>query len=196
VDTAKAAGKDAPVVMITNGYINPKPLKEILEYVPAVKVDLKAFTEKFYREHCYGELKPVLDSLVRIKKARAWLEIVVLIIPTLNDSEGEIRRMARWIKENLGTDVPIHFSRFHPMYKMKNLPSTPVENLENCRNIAMEEGLHYAYMGNVPGHKGENTYCPECETVLIKRTGFYIFRNSVKDGKCPECGRYISGIWS
>jgi pyruvate formate lyase activating enzyme len=182
-------------VMISNGYIKEEPLVELCKYLTAVKVDLKAFTEKFYKETCSGELKPVLDTLERLKKIGIWFEIVVLIVPTLNDSEKEIREMSRWIKERLGNDVPVHFTRFHPMYKIKNLPPTPVSTLERARKIAQEAGIHYVYIGNVPGHEGEHTFCPGCKKIVIKRTGFFILENHVKGGKCSFCNYPIPGVW-
>jgi pyruvate formate lyase activating enzyme len=182
-------------VMISNGYIKEEPLSELCKYLTGVKIDLKAFTEKFYRETCSGELKPVLDTLERLKKIGIWFEIVVLIVPTLNDSEKEIREMSRWIKEKLGGNVPVHFTRFHPMYKIKNLPPTPVSTLERARKIAQEAGIHYVYIGNVPGHEGEHTYCPSCKKIVIKRTGFFILENHVKGGKCSFCNYPIPGVW-
>jgi pyruvate formate lyase activating enzyme len=182
-------------VMISNGYIKEEPLVELCKYLTAVKVDLKAFTEKFYRETCSGELKPVLDTLERLRKIGIWFEIVVLIVPTLNDSEKEIREMSRWIREKLGGNVPVHFTRFHPMYKIKNLPPTPVSTLERARKIAQEAGIHYVYIGNVPGHEGEHTYCPSCKKIIIKRTGFFILENHVKGGKCSFCNYPIPGVW-
>ena len=124
-----------------------------------------------------------------------WFEIVVLIIPTLNDSPGEIGQMCTWIVKNLGKDVPLHFSRFHPMYKIKNLPPTPLKTLEDCHAIATRAGLHYVYLGNVPGHPAESTYCPGCKKVLIRRMGYSILENKIKNGKCSYCGQPIPGVW-
>jgi len=154
-DTAKLAKKEGiGSVMISNGYIAEEPLVELCKQLSAVKVDLKAFTEKFYKEICSGELKPVLQGLETLKKIGIWYEIVVLIVPTLNDSEKEIREMSMWIKDHLGSEAPVHFSRFYPMYKIKNLPRTPVKSVEKARKIAMEVGLKYVYLGNVFGHEG------------------------------------------
>ncbi|HHT9148699.1 MAG TPA: AmmeMemoRadiSam system radical SAM enzyme [Candidatus Wujingus californicus] len=196
-DTSQLARKlGLKSVMISNGYIQEKPLVELCKYLDAVKIDLKGFTEKFYSETCSGELKPVLNTLVALKKIGIWFEIVVLIVPTLNDSEKEIKEMCAWIKNNLGTDVPIHFTRFHPTYKIKNLPPTPVNTIENARQIAIDTGLQFPYVGNVPNHEGENTYCPHCKQVIIRRVGFSILENHIKDGKCKDCSQTISGIWS
>ncbi|MEQ8224648.1 MAG: AmmeMemoRadiSam system radical SAM enzyme [Candidatus Eremiobacterota bacterium] len=190
-------GKDRGIktVMISNGYINEKPMKELCRYLGGIKIDLKAFSDKFYSDICGGELEPVLNTLKLLKSEGMWFEIVVLIIPSLNDSITEIKSMATWIKNNIGPDVPLHFSRFHPVYKIKNLPSTPVKTLEHAREIALKTGLHYVYIGNVPGHAGENTYCPGCKKLLIQRVGFEIIKNSLKDGKCPSCSYRIAGIW-
>ena len=193
---AEGNARGVESVMISNGYILPEPMRELLPLLAAVKIDLKAFTEKFYDEACTGgKLQPVLDVLKLLAAAGKWFEIVVLLIPTLNDDPGEIREMARWIKAELGPDVPLHFSRFHPTYKIKNLPPTPVSTLERSHAIAREEGLNFVYCGNVPGHPAESTYCPGCEKVLIKRYGYTILENNLSNGKCPACGRAIPGVW-
>ncbi|MGR3179955.1 MAG: AmmeMemoRadiSam system radical SAM enzyme [Candidatus Anammoxibacter sp.] len=195
-DTAIEANKAGiGSVMISNGYIKNEPLVDLCKHLSAVKIDFKAFSEKFYKETCSGELKPVLDTLLTLKKLGMWFEIVVLVIPTLNDSAKEFKAMCKWIKGNLGTDVPIHFTRFHPTYKIKNLPPTPVRTLENARNIAMEAGLNYAYVGNVPGHPGEHTYCPKCKDIIIKRIGHYVRDYSITDNKCDKCKHVIPGVW-
>jgi pyruvate formate lyase activating enzyme len=196
-DIAAEAGKAGlRTLIVSNGWILEEPLKDLLEVLGAVKVDLKAYTEKFYKEVCGGELKPVLETLKRLRKKGTWTEIVVLIVPTLNDGEGEIRGLARFVKNDLGADVPIHFTRFHPYYRIKNLPSTPVATLERARDIAMAEGLHFVYLGNVPGHPGNNTYCPGCGQILIHRIGMATVDNRLKAGRCPNCRRLIPGIWS
>jgi pyruvate formate lyase activating enzyme len=196
-DTAVAGNnKHLKSVMISNGYIQEKPMRELATVLSAVKIDLKAFTEKYYQDIVDGELKPVLDTLVLLKKLEIWTEIVYLVVPTYNDSENEITQLSRWMKNNLGTEVPIHFTRFYPQYKMQNLPPTPTKTLENARQIALSEGIKFVYIGNVPGHAGENTYCPKCHKVLIERQGFYINSNNIKNGKCPFCGMVIPGIWT
>ena len=195
-DAARAARKAglAPTV-VTNGYIQEKPLKEVLPLLRAVKVDLKSFREKFYREQLRGKLEPVLKALEIIRGADVWLEIVVLLIPTLNDSEAEVRDLSRWVKSNLGADVPVHFTRFHPTYRLTDLPPTPVKTLERAWKIARAEGLNYVYLGNLPTHPGENTYCPGCGEVLIRRLGFKILENRLTQGACPDCERKIPGVW-
>ncbi|OGF67363.1 MAG: AmmeMemoRadiSam system radical SAM enzyme [Candidatus Fischerbacteria bacterium RBG_13_37_8] len=195
-DTAVEAKKlQVGNVIISNGYIKEKPLVELLKHLSGVKIDFKAFTEKFYVEACRGHLQPVLDTLITLQKSGIWFELVVLIIPTLNDTEKEYRDMTKWIYKNLGGDVPVHFTRFHPMYKLLNLPSTPVTTLETSRKIAQEEGLNYVYIGNVPGHEGEHTYCPKCQKIVIKRIGFQILEMNLKNGKCKFCEQVIPGVW-
>jgi pyruvate formate lyase activating enzyme len=195
-DAAKyARERGVGSVIVSNGYIHLKPLEEWCKVLTGIKVDLKAFTEKFYKETCSGQLKPVLDALVKMKQLGMWLELVVLVIPTLNDTEDEFRRMTRWVVNNLGPNVPIHFTRFHPMYKIKNLPQTPIKSLEAARRIALESGVHFPYVGNVPGHAGEHTYCFKCKDLLIRRMGFYILENRLQNGKCPQCGTLIPGVW-
>jgi len=195
-DTAKLARENGlGAVTISNGYIRKKPLKALLEYVDGYKVDFKAFTESFYSKVCSGHLKPVLNTLQTLAKSDVWFELVNLIVPNYNDSPDEIRAMSRWIKQELGPDVPLHFTRFHPTYKLTNLPPTPVKTLERCREIAMESGLHFVYSGNVLGHPGENTYCPHSGKLLIKRMGFKVVKNLIKNGKCPCCDKPVPGKW-
>jgi pyruvate formate lyase activating enzyme len=183
-------------VVISAGYIGEKPLRELCGKVDAIKVDLKAFSEKYYKEVVNGELKPVLDSLVTMRQMNMWTEIVYLMVPTLNDSESEIRQLCRWINQNLGPDVPIHFTRFHPYYLLKNLPPTPVKTLDRAWQIARAEGLHYVYIGNVPGHSAENTVCPGCGAVVISRSGYYIREINLKNNRCKKCKREIAGLWT
>jgi pyruvate formate lyase activating enzyme len=184
-------------VMISNGFINPDPLKELCQHLTAVKIDLKAFTESFYKDVCRGELKPVLTTLEILRDLGMWYEIVVLIVPTLNDSRTELQAMCNWIVTELGTHVPVHFLRFRPMYKLKNLPPTPVSTLEMARTIAIDAGLHFAYVGNVPGHPGEHTYCPNCGEIIVQRVGYKILKVDIDaQGKCQQCQQRIPGIWS
>lgn len=195
-DIAKLAKQhDLKILWHSNGAINPAPLKELLKYTDAVTIDLKGFTDKFYRDVCAAELKPVLRTLKIIKKEGVWLEIVNLIIPTLNDDPKDIERMCKWIKKNLGKDVPVHFSRFFPNYKLTNLPPTPIEKLEEAYRIAKKVGLEYVTIGNVPGHKYNSTFCPKCEKRLIHRIHFHVLSNNIKNGKCKFCGYKIAGIW-
>lgn len=196
-DVAKLArSQSIGSVMISNGYIQEKPLRRLCEHLTGVKIDLKAFTEKFYREQCGGDLKAVLKTLQVLKDIGIWFELVTLVIPTLNDSPEEIKLMSAWILKHLGPDVPLHFTRFHPMYRVLDLPRTPVPTLERSRELALEAGLHYVYAGNVPTHPGENTYCHQCHTELIRRVGFKVVSNRITDGKCPQCSTAIPGVWS
>ncbi len=182
-------------VVVTGGYIQQEPLQKLCRQVDAIKVDLKAYSEKFYKEVVNGELKPVLDCLVTIRKHGVWNEIVYLVIPTLNDSDAEFKGLAKWVKSELGPDVPLHFSRFHPEYLLKNLPPTPVETLERAKAIADAEGLHYVYIGNVPGHPAENTYCPKCRKIVVERTGYTVSTVHIHNGKCQYCQQPIPGVW-
>lgn len=192
----EARKKGIKNVVITGGHINPEPLEELIGVVDAIKVDLKAMTQDFYTNYVRGKLQPVLDAIKIIAQRKKWLEIVYLVIPTLNDSDAEIHRLSQWILKEIGQDVPLHFSRFHPMYLLKNLPPTPISTLEKARNIAREEGINYVYIGNVPGHEAENTYCPKCDNICIERRGYSIKKTRVKNGKCQFCDNPIPGVWS
>jgi len=178
------------------GYINPAPLKKLLKYMDAANIDLKGFNADFYRKMgSFAEIEAVLKTLKIIKKSGVWLEITNLVIPGQNDSPDDIKRMCEWIKKELGPDVPLHFSRFYPSYRLKNLPPTPAETLKNARAIALEAGLMYVYIGNAPEISAEDTLCPGCGKTVVKRTGYRVRSNIIKDGKCPFCGRKIEGRW-
>jgi len=197
LDTSIAGhDRDLKSVVITAGYIQQEPLIKLCKNVDAIKVDLKAFSEKYYHDIVNGELKPVLDSLVTMKKMNVWTEIVYLVVPTLNDSDKEFTNLCKWIKQYLGKDVPVHFTRFHPQYLLKNLPATPVRTLDKAKEIADAEGLHYVYVGNVPGHEAESTYCPKCNKVVVKRIGYTIREINIKKNKCTFCDSKIAGIWN
>ncbi|MBM3286570.1 MAG: AmmeMemoRadiSam system radical SAM enzyme [Candidatus Eisenbacteria bacterium] len=183
-------------LVISNGYIQEKPLRDLLPRLSGVKIDLKGFTESFYRDVCDGELKPVLRTLEILKETGIWFEIVVLVVPTLNDDEGSMRGLCEWVARTLGPEVPLHFTRFHPMYRLQNLPSTPIGTLERIHGYAREAGLHFAYVGNAPGHPAESTYCPGCGKTLIKRVGYTIMETALKGGSCSSCGRAIPGLWT
>lgn len=183
-------------VVVSGAFIQQDPLKKLCLGVDAIKVDLKAFSERFYKEVVNGQLKPVLDALVTMHKSGMWTEIVYLIVPTLNDSDAEFRALAQWVKSDLGVDVPLHFSRFHPEYLLKNLPPTPLETMERAKAIADSEGLHYVYLGNVPGHPAESTYCPKCRRVVVGRIGFTVTEMHLRKGKCEYCQQTIPGVWA
>jgi pyruvate formate lyase activating enzyme len=195
-DTAKLAkSKGLRNVLVTAGYINPEPWKKLLQYVDAANIDLKAMTDDFYRKICSATLKPVQDALVMAKASGILLEVTNLIIPTLNDKPEDIGALVRWIRSNLGSDTPMHFSRFFPRYKMLHLPPTSAETLDLAREIALSEGLKYVYIGNISSKAGQNTYCPGCNSLLIERSGHTILQNRLKDGRCPSCSRQIYGVW-
>ncbi len=196
-DIAKLAKeKNLKILWHSNGTLNPEPLRELLKYTDAVTLDLKAFTEELYKKNSSAKLEPVLKALKIIKESGTWLEIVNLHIPTLNDNPRDVKKMCLWIKENLGKDTPLHFSRFYPAYQLKMLPLTPLETLDQAHKIAKDAGLEYVTIGNVPGHKYNSTFCPECGKRLIHRIHFMVFSNNVKNGRCKFCEYQIPGIWS
>jgi pyruvate formate lyase activating enzyme len=180
----------------SNGFINPGPLRDLCKVLDAANIDLKGFSEAFYRELCNGALSPVLETLKSLKQEKVHLEITNLIIPTKNDDLSVLEQMCLWIKRELGAETPIHFSRFYPLYKLRTLPPTPVSTLEKVRAVALSSGLEYVYIGNIPGHEAENTFCPKCKKRIIQRTGYMVGEINVKAGKCKFCGKPIPGIWS
>jgi pyruvate formate lyase activating enzyme len=197
VDCAQAAReKGLGNVVISNGFISEKPLAELCAVMTAIKIDFKGFSDDFYERICGAKLAPVLDTLKRLATSKVWFEIVTLLIPTLNDDPAQLKAMAAWVVKNLGTNVPLHFTRYHPAYKIRNIPPTPVQTLERARAIAMGEGCRFVYGGNVPGMLGENTYCPQCKTVLVNRYGYTILADKIRAGKCSECGTAIPGVWA
>lgn len=180
----------------TNGSLRPEPLRALLEHMDGVTVDLKSFSPEFYRENPEAELTPVLQTLKLIRQEGVHLEIVNLVIPTLNDDLRQIEKMCGWIEKHLGKDVPLHFTRFFPRYKLTHLPPTPVKTLERARDIALEVGLHYVYIGNLPGHEGNSTYCPRCGRRVISRRHFTVLSKELEGGRCSFCGQVIVGIWA
>ena len=179
----------------TNGGMNENPLAALLEIMDGVTVDLKAFTPEFYREVSSSELEPVLRTLQQIHRSGRHLEIVNLMIPTLNDDLDDVRRMCTWIADTLSAQVPLHFTRFRPAYRLTSLPPTPVETLEGAAQVADEEGLEYVYIGNVPGHERNSTFCPSCGERIIGRAHFNVLSLDVVRGECRFCGHRIAGIW-
>ncbi len=182
--------------IVSNGYINQGPLLKLLKVLDAVKIDLKGFSEKFYEEVSSATLKPVLESLMTVKKEGVWLEIVNLVVPTLNDDPKMIDQMCQWIRENLGMDTPLHFTRFFPNYKLTHLSPTPISTLESAYEIAKKNGLRYVYIGNVPGHAHNSTYCPSCNRRVIYRTHFDVLEVNMTNGKCKFCNFPIPGKWT
>jgi pyruvate formate lyase activating enzyme len=191
---AEGKKRGVPNIMISNGYIQEKPMRELCKQLGAVKIDLKAFTEKFYKEVCDGTLKPVLDTLLVLKDEGIWFEIVVLVIPTLNDSKEEINAMTRWIVKELGPNVPLHFSRYYPTFMLKNIPPTPPETLQQARKIAMDNGIKFAYVGNLISD-AENTYCPSCGKLLIERMRYSVSLSGMNKNHCKYCSETIPGVF-
>jgi pyruvate formate lyase activating enzyme len=196
LDTSKLA-KNVNIknILVTAAYINEEPLRRLLEYTDAANIDLKSITDDFYRQICNATLRPVQNALVLTKAAGVHLEVTNLIIPTLNDKPEQIRRLVLWIRDNLGSDTPLHFSRFFPLYKLTHLPPTSPETLEQARQIALEEGMDFVYIGNIASKEGQNTYCPKCKKLLIERSGYTILQNRIINGCCPDCKHKIYGVW-
>lgn len=194
-DTARLA-REAGLknIFVTNGYISKEALATIAPYLDAANIDLKGFSEGFYRDIIHARLSEVLDSIIEYHKLGIWLELTTLIIPGLNDSESELRGIAEFIASNLGIDTPWHVSQFYPTYTLTDRPRTPVATLRKAREIGLAAGLRYVYEGNVPGNGGENTCCPSCSTLLIKRYGYIIESNRICNNACPDCGAAIAGV--
>ena len=180
-------------VFVTNGYMTSEALDLIQPYLGAANVDLKAFSDEFYKEQCGAKLAPVLESLKKLKSMGVWLEITTLVIPGLNDSDRELTDIAKFIWE-LGPETPWHVSRFHPTYMLRNASSTPVATLKRAREIGLQVGLHFVYTGNVPGDQGEKTLCHNCGRVLIDRFGFATGQYTIKKGRCPDCQAPVAGV--
>ncbi len=181
-------------VFVTNGYITPEALEKIRPYLHAANIDLKGFSDDFYKKICGARLQPVLDAIRLYKESGIGIEITTLVIPGYNDSDAELKEIAGFIK-SVGEDVPWHVSRFHPTYKLNDQPVTPLSTLTRARQIGLDAGLRYVYEGNVPG-EGEDTSCPSCKKILVRRVGFGVNENNVKAGKCGYCGAKVDGVWS
>jgi pyruvate formate lyase activating enzyme len=195
-DTAKLARETGlRNVLVTAGYINERPWRDLLQHIDAARIDLKSMSEAFYRDVCSATLKPVQNALVVARSMGVHVEVINLVIPTLNDKPEELRELSGWVRANLGKETPLHFSGFSPLYKMQHLPPTSQQTLETARDIAMSEGLEHVYIGNRRTEKGENTYCPECRKLLIERVGYSVLQNRLKDGHCPDCRKEIYGVW-
>jgi pyruvate formate lyase activating enzyme len=192
-DTARLAKKEGVKnVLVTNGYISKPALSKIVDVIDAANVDWKAFSESFYRKHCGADLQSVLDATVEMHRRGVHVEVTFLIIPETNDGEDETRKMARYLVDNMGQDVPLHLSRFYPQYKFSHLPPTPVETLTGAREIARAEGVKYVYIGNIPGEGYEDTICPNCGQAVIKRIGYTITGwRLTEDNNCTKCGSHI-----
>lgn len=196
LETAKIAAENGLAnVFVTNGFMTAETIETIAPYLAAANVDLKSFRDAFYKKYCGARLDPVLESLKKMKDLGIWVEITTLLIPGLNDSDEELRNIARFIA-GLGRATPWHISRFHPQYKMRNLPVTPLDSLHRAVQIGRETGLKYVYSGNVPGDDGENTRCFHCGKLLIERYGFQVVNLNLKDKSCPHCGTGLEGVFS
>jgi pyruvate formate lyase activating enzyme len=188
-----AAQEGLKNIFVTNGYVTEEALEEAKGWLHAANVDLKSFSEDFYRRFCGASLQPVLDTIRRMWEAGIWVEVTTLVIPGRNDSEAELCWIAEFLA-GISPDIPWHVSRFVPAYKVWDIPPTPVNTLRKAREIGLSAGLHFVYMGNVPG-EGEDTFCPSCGKVLIKRYGFYVLKKDLQEGHCPHCGAAIPGVW-
>jgi pyruvate formate lyase activating enzyme len=182
-------------VWVSNAYISQAALNRLCDVIDAASVNLKSFSEEIYWDLNGGHLGPVLETFKTLHRRGIWIEIINLVIPTYTDDMEMIKTMCRWIADNLGPEYPLHFSRFHPQYKLVHLPPTPVEVLQEAREVALGEGLHHVYIGNVPG-MGDKTYCPSCKRVVIKRRGYTLVENHLNEGKCKFCDKLISGRWA
>ncbi|MBI5091753.1 MAG: AmmeMemoRadiSam system radical SAM enzyme [Candidatus Hydrogenedentes bacterium] len=183
-------------LLITAGYINQPPLERLCAYLDAANIDVKAYSETFYRDICGATLKPVLDGLVLTKSKGVLVEVTNLVVPTLNDSDDDLRNLCRWIVENLGRETPLHFSRFFPLYRMDHLPPTPAATLARAREIAGSEGLFHVYIGNIETAGAEDTYCSSCGRKLVERRQYTILKDDVADGACPYCSTKVHGLWN
>ena len=196
LDSCREAGERGLYnVLITAGFINPKPMEELAQVSHGANVDLKAFSDGFYRKITTGRLKPVLNAITTLRRHGVWVEITNLVIPTMNDGDDMVREMCGWIMSELGPDVPLHLSRFFPRYKMKDLPRTPASTLRRLRDLALSEGLHHVYIGNLGAPDSETTYCPSCGRKAIVRRGYTILENNIAGGHCSGCGEAIAGVW-
>ena len=194
-ETARLAhAKGLKNVFVTNGFMSGEALEMVAPFLDAANVDLKAFTREFYKTRCSAALEPVKETLRRMKALKVWVEVTTLVIPGLNDDPDELGRLAAFIAGELGPETPWHISRFHPTYKLTDRPPTPVKTLADAYEIGRRAGLHYVYMGNVPGEGGESTYCHGCGALLIERLGFQIRRNNVRNDRCPECNTVVAGV--
>lgn len=193
-DTARLAKENGiKNVFVSNGYTSPEATRMIAPYLDANNIDLKSFSDEHYKRVCGARLRPVLDTIRLMKELGVWVEVTTLLIPTYNDSEEELRRIAEFIK-SVSIDIPWHVTQFYPTYKLLDQPRTPIRTLRRAREIGLEVGLRYVYEGNVPGEGGENTYCYNCGRLLIDRYDYIIRGNYIKDSKCPYCGSEINGI--
>jgi pyruvate formate lyase activating enzyme len=197
IDIARAAKtRGLRTVLVSCGFMNESPLTDLCAVLDAIKIDLKGFSEDFYRNVSGAQLQPVLRSIKQVARSGRHLEIVNLVVPTLNDGKAALQNLVDWIAGELGPDVPLHFSRFHPDYQLLNLPDTPIATLDRARETALAKGLRYVYVGNAPGHPGNHTYCPSCRKIVIRRSGFFVESMDVHNGACGFCKAKIAGVFS
>jgi len=196
IDTARAVrARGLANIAVTAGYIEPGPRADFFEFMDAANVDLKSIRPGFYRHIVNGHLEPVKDTLrYLVHETPVWVEVTNLVIPGLNDSDAELHELAAWMAYELGPDVPLHFSAFHPSHRLLDAPRTPPATLRRARQIAIDEGLHFVYTGNIADEEGSTTYCPQCHAALIVRNGYTVTKDAIKDGRCPSCGAVIPGL--
>jgi pyruvate formate lyase activating enzyme len=196
-DTSKLAReKGLRNVLVSNGYINKGPLLKLLRYLDAANINLKSFDDHIYRSLNGGTLQPVLDTFKTFHQEGVWFEMTTLVVPTYVENVDMIKRMCGWILKELGPDYPLHFLRFYPQYQLTRLPSTPIATLENLREVALKEGIHYVYLGNVPAHPGCHTYCHGCGKLLIERKGYFLSQFHIEKGRCQFCQTAVPGRWA
>lgn len=194
-DTARLAReKGLRNVFVSNGFMTEASAAALADVLDGDNIDLKSFSDRFYRKVCKGRLQPVLDTIMRMKKLGVWVEVTTLLIPGLNDSDEELHDIAQFLNAT-GPEIPWHVTAFHPTYKLLDRPPTPLATLRRAREIGLAAGLRHVYTGNIPGDPGENTFCPGCDHLLIERSGFSIRQNRVVDGLCPRCGAGVDGVW-
>jgi pyruvate formate lyase activating enzyme len=197
LDTARIArARGVANVWVTAGYINPEPLRELATVMDAANIDIKSFRDDYYRKICGARLQPVLDAVALAVKLGVLVELTYLVVPSLNDGMDEIGELCSWVKATLGPEVPLHFSRFFPMYRLEKMPPTPAATLERAHDVARTAGLHHVYTGNVGRGERATTFCPACGLDLVVRAGYTVLENRVRDGRCPACGRAIFGRWA
>jgi pyruvate formate lyase activating enzyme len=195
-DTAKlASARDIRNVFVTNGYLTAEALEMISPYLDAANVDLKAFSDHYYKDLCGARLENVKNTLTSMKTYGIFVEVTTLIVPGLNDDPAQLKKLADFIAGELGVETPWHISRFHPTYKLTDRPPTPVKTLTAARRIGLKAGLKYVYTGNVPGHAAENTFCFSCGETVIERRGFHVTRLNLKNGHCTNCQSRVDGVW-
>ncbi len=191
---ARAAGLKN--ILVTAGYINREPARELFRVTDAARIDLKALSDKFYQDVCGATLKPVLDTILLARDMGLEVELIHLVIPTLNDRERDLQQLCRWVAEHLGREVPLHFSRFYPQHLMAHLPPTPLATLNLARDIARAAGLYFVYLGNILEPDAATTWCPACKKPLVRRSGFSVLENRLQNGACPDCGKKVYGVWN